>query len=385
MRRRFLLALSLFGPLGLFYNAQEDTDTPGVFADRIVFGQSAAFSGPAQELGTNVHQGIVTAFLEVNETGGVNGRRLELITRDDQYEPALAIEHTRALIEEENVFALIGAVGTPTSTAALSVVETSDVPFITPFTGAEFLRQSDQVINFRASYNQETEAIVEYLVSELGIRNIGIVYQDDGFGQAGFNGTVAALERRNMKLSSTGIYRRNTTAVKTALLDVRNGNPSGIVIIGAYAPTAEFIRWSKYLSMRAEYFTISFVGSLALRDQLGEAFRSGVFITQVVPLPTARGIPIVEEYRNQYSARYPDSPLEFTSLEGYINGRLTIELLKRAGENLTRAGLLQAMRATTNLDLGGLELSFGEDDNQGSDNVYYTRILSNGNFSAIDL
>ena len=185
--------------------------------DSILFGQSAAFSGPAQELGRNMRLGIEAAFHEVNERGGVHGRELLLTHLDDAYEPEAAIANTQRLIEEEGgVFALIGAVGTPTSRSAVPVAAEAGVPYIAPFTGAAFLRDPgwNNIVNLRASYNQETEEAVARLTSDLRIRRIAIMYQDDSFGRAGYVGVRRALERRRMEPVSIGLYPRNTRAIK---------------------------------------------------------------------------------------------------------------------------------------------------------------------------
>ena len=260
---------------------------PGVTDDQILFGQSAAFSGPAVELGTNMEFGIRAAFHEVNQKGGVHGRELVLLISDDAYEPEAAIANTRMLIEEHDVFALIGAVGTPTSRSAVPVAFEAGVPYIAPFTGAEFLRNSDlfNVVNMRASYYQETEEMVERLTIDLGITRIGVLYQDDSYGRAGFNGVRLALERRDMEMASIGVYTRNTTAVKAALLDLRRGNPEAVIMIGAYKPVAALILWARHIGLDPVFMTVSFVGSNALAEELGPG-GVGVFVTQVVPFPT---------------------------------------------------------------------------------------------------
>lgn len=223
---------------------------PGVYSDRIVFGQSAALSGPASELGKGMRAGILSAFKEVNDRGGVNGRRLELRSLDDKYEPEAAIVNTQRLIGE-SVFALIGAVGTPTSKAAVPVAEESDVPYIAPMTGAEFLRDSERrtVINLRASYYQETEEMIERLTADLGINRVAILYQDDSFGRAGLQGVLLALERRKLSTIGTGIFSRNTVAIKTALLDLHAIGPEAVIIVGPYKPTATFIKWARHIGM----------------------------------------------------------------------------------------------------------------------------------------
>ena len=197
----------------------EPSSDPGIFPDRVLFGQSAAFSGPAQGLGIEMRRGIEVAFAEANRTGGVDGRRLELVSADDAYEPEAAITNAQQLIDFHNVFALIGSVGTPTSRSTVPVAGEAGVPFIAPFTGAAFLRdpELEHVINLRASYAQETESMVGHFVDRRGMERVGVLYQDDSFGRTGYNGARIALARRGLEPVGVGLYPRNTTAVKTAL------------------------------------------------------------------------------------------------------------------------------------------------------------------------
>ena len=248
-------------------------DAPGVSSGRVLFGQSAAFSGPAQDLGRNMRLGIEAAFDEANARGGVFGRRLELLSLDDAYEPEAAIANTRRLIFEDGVFALIGAVGTPTSRSATPIAASAGVPYVAPFTGAAFLREARwrNVINLRASYFQETEAMVDRLMRDLGIDRIAVLYQDDSFGRAGYRGVRQALGRRDLKPVATGVYPRNTTAVKTALLDLRAGDPGAVILVGAYQPVATLISWARHIGFEPVFITISFVGSNALARALGPA------------------------------------------------------------------------------------------------------------------
>ena len=372
------LAMAVAAPAGA-------ADIPGVSDDRILFGQSAAFSGPAEALGRGMRLGILTAFDERNRAGGVNGRGLELVSIDDGYEPELAIANTRRLIEDDRVFALVGAVGTPTSNAAEPIASAAGVPYIGPFTGAEFLRSRSRpmVINVRASYFQETEEMVERLSSDLGMTRIGILYQDDSYGLAGFKGLSRALKRRKLELAGIGTYPRNTTAVKTAVLDLSHSRPEAVVIIGAYRPVAAFIRWARLLEFDPVFINISFVGSNALANELGEA-GNGVLVTQVVPFPGDDSIPIVSDYQQALAAYAPESEPGFVSLEGYIVGRFVVEALDRAGPDLTRYGFINAVTLTGMHDLGGFELEFGPIDNQGSDRVFLTEIGSDGRYHPIE-
>ncbi len=364
----------------------EHDSVPGVFDDRILFGQSAAFSGPAQELGLSMKLGIEAAFHEVNLKGGVHGRKLELLSRDDTYEPELAIANTLQLIEEDGVFALIGAVGTPTSRSAVPIASTAGVPYVAPFTGAAFLRDPEWgiVVNLRASYNQETEEMVAQLTRELGLERIAVLYQDDSFGRAGYRGALSALERRNMEPVAVGLYPRNTTSVKTAVIDLRRGNPEAVIMVGAYEPVAAAIAWSRHIGFDPVFITISFVGSNALARELGHR-GEGVFVTQVVPFPTDDSFPVTQSYR-QALASYVSAAATpgFVSFEGYLAGRLAIAALERCGLNVTRTCFLQGLHQEETLDIDGFALRFAEEDNQGSDEVFLTMIDQNGTYLPVD-
>lgn len=358
---------------------------PGVFDDRIVFGQSAAFEGPAAALGLGMREGILAAFNEANATGGVDGLRLELVSYDDGYEPEKAIANTKRLIDEDGVFALIGEVGTPTSNAAQPIATEAGVPFIGPFTGAAFLRDPSlgNVINVRGSYDQETEAWIEHLTTDLGVSRIAILYQDDTFGRAGLSGVSKAMEKRGMKLVAEGTFERNTTAVKTALLAIRKGDPEAVVMVGPYKPCAEFIKLAHRLKLNAVFVNISFVGANALAKELGEDGK-GVVVTQVVPFPGDTSLPLVAQYQKALKAANPDAQIGFVSLEGYMVGRLVIEALGKVDGPVTRADLLSTIKEVGTFDLGGVTLSYGPDDNQGMDQVFLTVIQADGSFKPID-
>ena len=356
----------------------------GVTDERVLFGQSAAFSGPAQELGRNMRLGIEAAFHEVNQNGGVHGRRLELSSLDDAYEPEAAVTNTIRLIEQDDVFALIGEVGTPTSRSATPVAADAGVPFMAPFTGAEFLRSPDwdNIINMRASYYQETEEMVARLTTDLGIDRIAVMYQDDSYGRAGRNGVQIALRRRGMEPVSIGLYPRNTTAVKTALLDLSRGAPEAVIMIGAYEPVAALIAWARHTGLDPVFMTVSFVGSNALARELGPV-GEGVYVTQVVPFPTDDSLPIVASYLDALSAYEPDATPGFVSLEGYLAGRLAIAALEGCGRDVERACFLDSLRSADVIDIDGFELRYGQDDNQGSDTVFLTTIGRDGSYRPV--
>lgn len=363
---------------------EADQGAPGVSDSRVLFGQSAAFTGPAEGLGLEMRRGIEAAFHERNEAGGVHGRTLELTSLDDGYETDFAFANTRRLIFRDEVFALIGEVGTPTSRAASPVAHDAGVPFIAPFTGAEFLRDPalDNVLNLRASYYQETEEMVARLTGELGVTRVAVLYQNDSFGQAGLDGAVEALARRNLSPVAAAFYGRNTDAVKMAVLDIAYARPEAVIMVGTYRPVARAIALLRQ-DIDPVFMVISFVGSNALAEELGPA-GTGVYITQVVPQPDDDSIPVVADYREALAAFDPDATPGFVSLEGYLAGRLAIAGLELCGPAVDRACFLAAIRGAGSLDLDGMLLEFGPSDNQGSDGVFLTTIGSDGTIHPVD-
>ena len=355
----------------------------GVSKDSILFGQVAALNGPAQALGQGMREGILAAFEEANRAGGINGRKLELKSIDDGYEPEKTIEATNKAINDDKVFALVGAVGTPTSKAGQPIATAAKVPFIGPFTGAEFLRNpfNRYVVNIRASYFQETEAWVEHLTNDLGVTRIAILYQDDAFGLAGLAGVKKAMEKRNLSLVAEGTFKRNTTAIKSALLEIMKGQPQAVVTVGPYKPIAAFIKLARQLKVDATFVAISFVGSDSLAQELGSE-GAGVVVSQVVPFPGDKSLPVVASYQSALAAVNEKSKPGFVSLEGYLAGRLVVEAIKRIPGEPTREAFLDVIEREP-FDLGGMKLTFSATQNQGSNRVYFTVLQSNGLFQPV--
>ena len=356
----------------------------GVTDTTIRFAQVAALEGPAAALGTGMRQGMLAAFEEANRAGGIHGREISLTSVDDGYEPDRSATEVIRIIESDNYLALIGPVGTPTTKATQPITTAAGMPMIAPFTGAGFLRDPAlaNVVNLRATYDAETQAWIDHLVDDLDLTEIAILYQDDGFGRVGLNGVTAALDARGMSLVAEGTYTRNTVAVKSALLEIRKAKPHAVVMMGAYKPLAEFIKLARKMKMDPTFVTISFVGSKALAAELG-AEGDGVIVSQVVPQPWDTDLPVVAAYQAALKASDDTAEPGFVSLEGYIAGRLAIEGLRAAGSDLTRDSYLAALNNLTTIDLGGMTLNFGPGDNQGSDDVFLTRILSDGSFEAM--
>jgi ABC-type branched-subunit amino acid transport system substrate-binding protein len=357
----------------------------GVSADKIVFGQAAVLEGPAAALGLGMRLGIKAAFDEVNAKGGVHGRKLELVSLDDGYDPDRSVAQTKKLIEEEKVFALIGAVGTPTTTATVPIARAAKVPFIGPFTGAQFLRDStlENVINVRAGYAAEAEAWVKHLTQDLNIKNIALFYQDDSFGRSGLDGVKKALARREMELVAEGTFERNTVAVKTALVALRRAEPEAVVMVGPYKPCAEFIKLARKSNFNPVFVNISFVGASALAQELGPD-GEGVIVSQVVPFPWDTSVKAVAEYQAAIKALDRKADPDFVSLEGYLAGRLAIEALSNAGSSPTRIAMIEIIKKIGRFDIGGLTMTFGPQKNEGLDQVFLTVIQRDGSFKAVE-
>jgi len=357
----------------------------GVSADAILFGQVAALEGPSSALGQGMRQGILAAFNEINAKGGIHGRKLSLVSRDDGYDPDRSIVQTRRMIEEDNVFALIGAVGTPTAVATVPISNARGVPYIGPFTGAEFLRNPGltSVVNIRASYSAEAEAWVKHLTEDLHFTNIAIFYQDDSFGRDGLAGVKHALEKRGMELSAEGTFERNTRAVGGALRMLKRAEPQAVVMVGTYGPCAEFIKLAHKAGFHPTFVNISFVGANALARELGTA-GEGVIVSQVVPFPWDVSLKVVADYQAAQRALDPGLTPDFVSLEGYLSGRLAAAALEMAGPDPTRAGLLQVIDQVGKFDVSGSVITFGTQMLDAPPKVFLTVIQKDGSFRAVD-
>lgn len=373
---RWQQVLAMLAAAAMALSARADA---GVSDREIVVGQFAAFSGPAAQLGQRLNVGIQAYFKAVNEQGGVNGRTLRLVTRDDGYEPDRAVAAVKALIEQDQVFALVGAVGTPTGLAAVPVLTAAKVPLVGMFTGAQSLREpfNRYVFHVRASYFDETERIVQHLTT-LGMKKIAVFYQNDAYGKAGLEGVTRALQRRQLKPAATATFERNSVDVAAALQGILPAQPEAVVQIGAYKACAEFIKQARARGYGGQFFNVSFVGSKALADELGPA-GMGVVISQVVPFPYTPSLPVVREYQ-QRMKEAGQTELDFSSMEGYLIAKVFVEGLKRAGRNLTREGLITALESMKDVNLGGFEISYSPKDHSGSKYTDLTIIGRDGRF-----
>ena len=342
---------------------------------RIVLGQSAAFSGPAMQLGTQFHAGARLWFDQLNAKGGVGGRQVEIRHLDDGYEPDRCVANTEKLIKDE-VFALFGYIGTPTSLAALPLATSARVPFIAPFTGAMGLREpfKREAFHLRASYDDETALIVKQLI-ELSQNRIGVFYQNDAYGKAGLSGVTKALAARQLKPIAEGTVERNSEDVAAAVAKLAKSGAQAIVQIGAYKACAAFIRQAKQAGYGGKFYNVSFVGTQALADELGKD-GAGVVVSQVVPSPYNPARPVSREF---VAAAKQQGRVQanLSSMEGYLAAKLFTEGLKRAGGKPTREALIAALESI-NEDFGGYRVSFGPGNHVASKFVELSMLTGDG-------
>lgn len=361
--------------------------------EALLFGMSTALSGPAEQLGKNMLLGINMRFEEENNQGGINGSPLELVALDDGYEPVRTAPNMRTLIEQEQVLAVIGNVGTPTAISAIPIANEKQTLLFAPFTGAGVLRKTPPdryIINYRASYAEETSTMVEALIQHAGIKpeEIAFFTQRDGYGDAGYIGGITALLNNGLKSKSLVVharYERNTLSVDNALADILLAEtpPKAIIMVGAYAPCARFIKLAKELGIKALFLNVSFVGSAPLARQLGDNV-SGVIVTQVVPHPNNLSVPIVKQYRDALKTLAADTQPSFGSLEGYIAATIMIKALKTIEGRPTRETLIDAIEGLKQFDIGSEnDLFYDSKNHQASHTVWPTR-LQHGKFVSFE-
>ena len=369
----------------------------GLTGSEIRFGISAPFSGAAKELGQNMKIGIEAAFNAVNANGGIHGRQLRLITADDGYEPARTAETMKRLYEKDQIFAVVGNVGTPTAAVALPYALDRKMLFFGAFTGAGLLRSDPPdryVFNYRASYAEETSAVVHYLVRVKRLRpnQIAVFAQQDSYGDAGFSGVTKAVralggdENAILRLH----YQRNTVDVDDAVAQLKKSrNPiKAVIMVPTYRAAAKFIEKTRDLFPGMIYTSVSFVGSTALANelmQLGKRFATGVIVTQVVPALEGHSS-LVLDYKTVLAKYFPGEQPDYVSLEGYVTANVLITALRRNGPDLDTEKLVQTLENLIDLDIGlGTPVSFGRSEHQGLHKVWGTQLDENGRYQPIDL
>ena len=353
---------------------------PGVTENTITLGMSSPFSGPNGAYGIDMREVIERYFDQVNKSGGVNGRKLSLVALDDGYETDRTVANTNTLINDKKVFSLLAFYGSsPTTEAMNKVFGPARVPLVGTISGAGTLREpisknpgSAYMFNIRASYADETEAIVNQLVS-LGLKNIAVFYQNDGFGKSGLDGVTAALKKHNLVPTAAATVERNSVNVKPAVDAIAKAKPQAVVMVTLYKPTAAFVKAMKAAGQNPMLMTLSPVGTEQLVAELGADAR-GIGISQVMPYPWNSVVPMVHDYQKLIGKK---AGFSYYGIEAYVTARITVDALKKAGRDLTREKYIAALEST-NADFGGFPVAFSGTNRQGSRFVEMTVVGPGG-------
>ncbi len=355
----------------------------GVKDDEIILGSSLALEGHSSFLGTQTQHGAMAYINSINEKGGVNNRKIKIISYDDSYDPAKCEANTQKLIEQDKVFALCNYVGTPTTLKALPLIQKAHIPLLGLLTGSEALRHPviKEVFNVRSSYNQETQGIVTKLWDIFGVRKFAVFYQKDAYGEAGLKGVEIALQKLGSTPVAAAGYERGSNDVTDALNKIREAKPEAVIMVGTYTPSANFVLSSKWSSFDPYFHSVSFVGAEEFARLIGQD-SDGVIVTQVVPPQNSPG-PALQEYRDLLKKYYPADKPNFVSLEGFINAKVLVAVLNKMGKNVSREEFIKTAESLNNLDVGlDHKISFDPKNHQGSDAVYFT-VIKNGEYQLI--
>ena len=352
----------------------------GVQDTSVTFVQVADTSGSRSALTLELNAGTLAYFKEVNARGGIHGRQLKLETIDDGYAVQRTKEATQAAIAQDRAFAFVSSIGTANAEAVLPLINAASVPLVAPLSGAETLREraSRYVFHVRASYYDETAAIVKQLLT-LGLKKVAVFRQNDSYGQAGLDGVVRALKAHQLEPIAVGLVERNTVDVAAAVQAIVPKNPDAIVQISAYKSCAAFVRAARKAGFGGTFYNVSFVGTQALADELGPDAR-GVAVSQVMPFPFQPKSPIAREFLNAIQKAGGEYKANYSSIEGYVAAKVFTEGLRRAGKALTRESLVTALESMREHNMGGFTVSYAPKSHEGSRFTDLTIIGRGGKF-----
>jgi ABC-type branched-subunit amino acid transport system substrate-binding protein len=366
--------------LGIFlYSGPVFSQSPGISAREIVVGQSCALKGPARALGIGMRDGALAYFKHINSGGGIRGKKIRLISYDDGYETKACIANTEKLIHQDKAFLLWGYVGTRTSKVAAPMAAAKKVPYFGPYTGAQFLRNpvNPWILNIRASYIQEIEKMVERLVIDKGIKRISVFYPDDAHGKLLLEGVRDVMAKRMMWVLNEANYPHHSVAVEPSVKAMLTTKPEAVIMIGTYEPCAKFIELMRKAGSDALFLNVSFVGGDAMGKMLGNK-GLGVVVTQVVPYPYDKRVPVVAEFHRTIRTHAPQVNPCMVSVEGFITAKALCKILLETPDPVTREGFIQTAEKQSNADLGGHTFSFSAGNHQGSNLVYLTQLGPGG-------
>ena len=326
----------------------------------ILLGASLPLTGINSHLGKDIVVGANTYFSHTNARGGIQGKKIEFIQYDDKYEPENTLSNTIKLITKDDVFALFGFVGTPTVKRILPLVTEANIPFLAPYTGASFLRTKDleTVVNFRSSYTEELDALVEYLTKEKQLSRFAIFYQNDDYGEEGYIALSHALSKRNLQLVAEGTYKRNTLSIRHAILEIESAKPEAIILVGAYKPTAHFIdKVRESNNAKIIFCPISFVNANALMAELKGA-GDNILFSQVIPSYHEKYSKEAVEYLKLLSFYYPEEKPSLVSFEAYLAAKTVVTALRSINGDLTQAKLIHKLKELPENTLDGITLKY---------------------------
>lgn len=378
-----LIAMASFLAVYIYFldvqlsSSKKRTSAPGVTESEIVVGSVSALTGPTASLGIEYSRGGQTYINAINDAGGIYGRKIRIVSYDDQYDPPKTVYYTQKAILQDKVFALLNFVGTPTGKKIIPLIHEANIPLVGIFSGAQIFRNPIQpnIFNIRTSYHQEAADIVRDLVVQRGLTKIAVMYQYDDFGFDGLKGVEIALAQYGMRPVKVASYTRNTENIEGALSEIREANPEAIIMVAVYGPAAKFITTAKAAGFNPLFATMSFVGAEAFSKALGNA-GEGVLVGQTVPMPNSNAIRnCPNSYIDLLQKYFPSAEPTFNGLEGFINAKIFVEGLRRAGPVLTRDSFTLALESLADYTVTkDLALTFSNTDHQGFDRVYLTQI-----------
>jgi ABC-type branched-subunit amino acid transport system substrate-binding protein len=350
---------------------------PGVTNDTITLGQSTSLTGPLADLGQDVLKGAKVYFDALNAKGGVNGRTIVLVSKDDAYDPKKTLENVEVLIANDATFALFGTFGTASNEALLPIARKAGIPVLTPYSGAPSIRSKnfDGVFNLRASYADEVERLVDHLYT-VGIKKIAVAYQNNAFGKEVLAATVETMAKRKIKPVLTVAVESNAVDAPAAAEKLLGSQPEAVLLALAGKPAVDTIKNINQRRRGMAMYALSVLATPSNLRSLG-ADGTGVAITQVVPYPMNASLPIVREYQQAMTAA-GSTDFSHLSLEGYINAKIVTEGLRRAGRTPTRSNFVSAMDSISNHNMGGLVVSFGQGASSASRFVELTMVNGQG-------
>jgi ABC-type branched-subunit amino acid transport system substrate-binding protein len=358
MQKKFLLIIFIIISFYLYFKEQ-------VFKEKTIsIGTSVPLSGTINSWGKAVFFGVNSYFKFVNENNLIDNKRIEFLLYDDKYEPELTLENTKKLIYEKNVFALFGFVGTPTVKRILPILYDEDIPFFGSFSGASFLRnnKNENIINFRSSYYQEIETLINYIQKEKKLDKIAIFYQNDDYGEDGYISLLDLLKKRDLKLVAEGSYKRNTLSINHAFNEIKDAQPEVIFMIGAYKTNALFIKKAKENEKLKDviFCNISFGDANSMVKELNilDSNTNNLIFSQVVPSYLNTNIPSVLEYQTLMKKYYPEEELGFLSFEAFLSSKVLVNALQKINNEITREKFLNALKTTDKNLLEGIPLEF---------------------------